>query len=199
MNHLMAAVMAPTQSSDEETGGSPPAEGDDGFDRFLREHHAALIAFLARRAGDEDAKDIAQEAMVRLMRYRAQPADQLRPLMYRIALNVLNDRGRRDSTRQASAHVSLDQDFLGLASSEPSHDQRIAYEQELALVRAAILQLPERCRQVYLLNRIEGMSYSQIASHCGISVKAVEKHIGKALGLLRLKLKQSGISREDRA
>ncbi|HEY5805261.1 MAG TPA: sigma-70 family RNA polymerase sigma factor [Lysobacter sp.] len=199
MSQLLAAVMTPLQPQDEAAAEAVGGAGGDGFDQFLREHQAALIAFLARRAGDEDAKDIAQEAMVRLMRYRSQPADQLRPLMYRIALNVLNDRGRRDSTRQASAHVSLDQDFLGLASSEPSHDQRIAYEQELALVRAAILQLPERCRQVYLLNRIDGMSYSQIASHCGISVKAVEKHIGKALGLLRLKLKQSGISREDQA
>ncbi len=197
VNDAMVEAMAPSPPRDEEAVTAAPGADGDGFDQFLREHQAALIGFLARRAGDEDAKDIAQEAMVRLMRYRAQPAEQLRPLMYRIALNVLNDRGRRDSTRQASAHVSLDQDFPGLASSEPSHDQRIAHEQELALVRAAILQMPERCRQVYLLNRIEGMSYSQIASHCGISVKAVEKHIGKALGLLRLKLKQSGISRED--
>jgi RNA polymerase sigma factor (sigma-70 family) len=199
VSDAMAEAMLPSPPREDELVTAAPAADGDGFDQFLREHQAPLIAFLARRAGDEDAKDIAQEAMVRLMRYRSQPADQLRPLMYRIALNVLNDRGRRDSTRQASAHVSLDQDFLGLASSEPSHDQRIAHEQELALVRAAILQMPERCRQVYLLNRIEGMSYSQIASHCGISVKAVEKHIGKALGLLRLKLKQSGLSREDQS
>lgn len=197
MNQSLAAVMTPTPSSDEEAGAPQAGADDDVFEQFLREHQGALKAFLARRVGDDDAQDIAQEAMVRLMRYRMQPAEQLRPLMYRIALNVLNDRGRRDSTRQASAHVSLDQDFMSLASSEPSHDQRIAHEQELVLVRAAILQLPERCRQVYLLNRIDGLSYSQIANHCGISVKAVEKHIGKALSLLRLKLKQSGLSRED--
>jgi RNA polymerase sigma-70 factor (ECF subfamily) len=38
------------------------------------------------------------------------------------------------------------------------------------------------------LNRIEGMSYTEIAEHCGISVKAVEKHISKALRLLRERL-----------
>jgi len=51
---------------------------------------------------------------------------------------------------------------------------------------------------VYLLNRIDGLSYSQIAQHCGISVKAVEKHIGKALSLLRSKLKREGVDREER-
>ncbi|RNF81704.1 RNA polymerase sigma factor [Montanilutibacter psychrotolerans] len=171
---------------------------DDGFERFLREHRDALVGFLARRAGEEDAKDIAQESMVRLMRYRAQPPEQLKLLMYRIALNVLNDRGRRQQTRQAGAHVSLDEDYDNLPSGEASHDQRVAHQQELVLVRAAILQLPERCRQVYLLNRLEGMSYSEIARHCGISVKAVEKHIGKALAQLRLKLKQAGMAAMER-
>lgn len=192
------AVMAPSQTPEDEAPTAPPER--DAFERFLREHHSVLAAFLARRTGEEDAKDVVQETMVRLMRYRTQPPEQLRPLMFRIAINVLNDRGRRDYARQASAHVSLDQDFFdGLASSEPSHDQRISHQQELALVRASILQLPDRCRQVYLLNRIQGMSYSQIASHCGISVKAVEKHIGKALGLLRAKLKAGGLDRGERA
>ena len=65
-------------------------------------------------------------------------------------------------------------------------------------MRAAILQLPLRCRQVYLLNRIDGMSYPQIASHCDISVKAVEKHIGKALTMLRLRLRAGHAHGGDR-
>lgn len=178
--------------------GAHSGEGGDGFDRFLREHRSILVAWLSRRVGEDDAQDVAQEAFVRLMRYRAQPVEELRPLMYRIAINVIHDRGRRDSTRQVFAHVSLDQDFVGLPSLEPAHETRLEHEQELALVRAAILKLPERCRQVYLLNRIDGLSYSQIAQHCGISVKAVEKHIGKALSLLRSKLKREGVDREER-
>ncbi len=192
------SAMVPHRPSDEDTPGAM-VEGDDGFDNFVREHRAMLVAYLSRRIGEDDAQDVAQETLVRLMRYRAQPVEQLRPLMYRIAINVIHDRGRRDSTRQVFAHVSLDQDFVGLPSLEASHDQRIEHEQELVLVRAAILQLPERCRQVYLLNRIEGLSYSQIAQHCGISVKAVEKHIGKALSLLRAKLRQEGVDREGRS
>jgi RNA polymerase sigma factor (sigma-70 family) len=168
-------------------------QDDDHFIVFLREHREPLIAFLRKSAAThEDAQDIAQETMMRMLRYRDQPAEALKILMYRIAINALNDRGRRQKTRHAPEHVSLDEDYHALPSQEPTHDQRVATEQELALVRAAIMQLPMRSRQIYLLNRINGMSYTQIARHCGISVKAVEKNIGRALALLRARMKDSG-------
>ena len=163
--------------------------GEADFTRFVREHEPALVSFLCARIHVEDAKDIAQESLLRLMRYRNHPPAQLKPLMYRIALNTLNDHGRRLRARHAALHESLDDDSHGVPSGELAHDQRLANEHELARVRAAILQLPVRCRQVYLLNRIEGMSYPQIAGHCEISVKAVEKHIGKALTMLRVRLR----------
>ncbi len=181
---------------EDSTAANPPAAAgaqDDHFVAFLRDHREALVAFLRKSAAShEDAQDIAQETMMRMLRYRDQPADALKILMYRIAINALNDRGRRQKTRHAPEHVSLDEDYHALPSLEPSHDQRVATEQELALVRAAIMQLPMRSRQVYLLNRINGMSYTQIARHCGISVKAVEKNIGRALALLRARMKESG-------
>lgn len=164
------------------------ARGGDGFETFVRLHHAALVGFLARRCSEEDAKDIAQEAMVRLMRYRDQPPEKLKLLMYRIALNALLDSGRQQTSRQAGAHVSLDPEFEALPSAEPPHEQRVDHQQQLDRVRAAIMRLPTRCREIYLLNRIEGMSYTQIARHCHISVGAVEKNISRALHLLRIHL-----------
>lgn len=161
---------------------------EDDFETFVRAHREPLLGFLRKRGADEDAGDVLQETLIRLMRYRSQPPEQLRPLMYRIGLNVLADRGRRLQSRQADAHVSLDGDFDALPSSELAHEQRIDHQQALQQVRAAILQLPPRCRQVYLLNRIEAMSYPQIARHCDISVKAVEKHVSRALRLLRASL-----------
>lgn len=172
---------------------TPGPEGivatDGGFEHFVREHRPMLIAFLRRRVSDDDAQDVAQETMVRLMRYDGQPREALRPLMYRIGLNVLADRGRRDASRLAHAHVSLGDDELALPSMEPTQDERVAHQQALVAVRTAILRLPPRCREVYLLNRIEGMSYTEISRHCSISVKAVEKHVGKALSVLRVHLR----------
>jgi RNA polymerase sigma-70 factor (ECF subfamily) len=176
--------MPATMAIDHVQAGPPR----DGFDAFVRVNQPQLVAFLRRRVPDCDAQDAAQETMVRLMRYRAQPDEQLRSLMYRIGLNVLNDRGRRDASRQAHAHVSLGEEFLSLPSLEPAQDERLGRLQAIQALRAAMLRLPPRCREVYLLNRVEEMSYSEIARHCGISVKAVEKNISRALGLLRTHL-----------
>ena len=157
------------------------------FERFVSDQRAALLGFLRRLTHcDADAEDIAQESFLGLVRYReSEPVEAWRPLLFRIALNAFNDRRRRGATRADAVHISLGDEAMDLPSSDVPHEKRIADQQELALIRETILQLPDRCRQVYLLNRIEGMSYTQIARHCDISVKAVEKHITKALATLR--------------
>ncbi|KRF02094.1 hypothetical protein ASG87_11465 [Frateuria sp. Soil773] len=170
------------------------AEGAGRFERFLGEQREALVGFLRHRTASEaDAQDAAQESMVRLMRYRErQPVEAWKPLLYRIAINVVHDQARRRQSRHGESHQPLDEEVCELPADEPTHEQRVAGEQELAVIRELILRLPERCRQVYLLNRIEGMSYSEIARHCGISVKAVEKHVAKALVALRKGLGERG-------
>lgn len=165
------------------------------FELFLAEQHEPLVAFLRHRTTSEaDARDAAQESMVRLVRYRdREPAGAWKPLLYRIAINAARDQARRHRHRHADAHCSIDDVGATLAATEPTHEQRVDTERELALIRELIFRLPERCRQVYLLNRIEGMSYSEIARHRGISVKAVEKHVAKALKFLRQGLGERGL------
>lgn len=157
------------------------------FERFVSDQRAALLGFLRRLTQCEaDAEDIAQESFLSLVRYReSEPVEAWRPLLFRIALNAFNDRSRRGAARADGAHLSLSDEIVDLPSSDVPHEKRISDQQELLLIRDTILQLPDRCRQIYLLNRIEGLSYTQIASHCGISVKAVEKQITKALATLR--------------
>jgi len=159
------------------------------FEHFVGEQREALVRFLHRRTrSQDDAEDIAQESLTRLIRYRSHAPDTWGALLYRIALNALNDRGRRAASRHDAQHFSLDDEAMELASAEPSHEQRTASEQDLVALQRALLRLPGRCRQIYLLNRIEGMTYAEIAEHCSISVKAVEKHVSRALHLLRERL-----------
>lgn len=156
----------------------------NGFDDFSREHYQALMQFLRRRVRcEEDAKDAAQETLMRLLRYRhTEPESSWKPLLYRIATNVVSEQFRRAGARHASQHVPYDD--LDLASDAPAQDEMIDQQQREAWLRAAILALPPRCRQVYLLSRMQGMSYIQISNHCGICVKTVEKHISQALAAL---------------
>jgi RNA polymerase sigma factor, sigma-70 family len=169
-----------------EEGTRKPDSADEhgSFDDFVREYRRPLASFMVKRgASMDEANDLVQETMMKLMRYRDQSADVWRILLYRIAINAFNDHLRRRRTDPVHGAVAMDD--IELPSHDLSHEHRIAVERELQLVRRGVAALPKRCRQVYLLNRIDGLSYSQIARHCGISVKAVEKSMTRALGLLR--------------
>ena len=158
-----------------------------GFDRFLREHREALLRFLRQRtATEEDAQDAVQESMARLMRYQnGQSAEGLKALLYRIAVNVAHDQQRRAQRRHRGEHMPLDEALHVLPSAEPPLDEQMATRQELAVIAGVIESLPSRCREIYVLSRIEGMKNAEIANFCGISLKAVEKQMTRAMAAIR--------------
>lgn len=169
---------------------------DSSFEDFYNAHHHELVRYLkARGASRDDAQDVAQESLIKIVRYQEQPAHVLKILLYRIALNGLCDLRRRGTSRLDSSHVDVDDEKTQIPCDLPQPEHYAENQQELARVRDAISRLPERCREVYLLNRVDGMSYSDISRHFGISVKTVEKHIGKALSSLREQLSTGTVSR----
>ena len=157
------------------------------FERFVEERREGLTRFLINLgAHGEDARDIVQEGMLRLLRYRnTSPPDEWTPLSYRIVLNLHRDWQRRNAVRGTAALAGRDAEDEAASPFAESPEQRAIHHQQLAMVRVAIESLSPRCREVYLLNRLNGLTYPAIAIHCGISVKAVEKHISNALRELR--------------
>lgn len=154
----------------------------------IRRYHDSLIHFLRQRLRvPDDALDVAQETYIRLLQY--QNSTQVRSpasMLFRIAINVANDLGRADKARHLSDQCPVD--AVELASDQPSAERQLSAAQDLAVLRAAIAGLPPRCRQVFLLSRVRQMTYPQIARHCGISVKMVEKHISHALAICMQKV-----------
>lgn len=163
---------------------------DEGFEAFLREEREALLKFLrTRMPTEEDAQDAAQESLIRMMRYRdSEPAEAWKRLLYRIAVNVAHDQHRYARSHHATGHVSYEEALDTAPAKEPAQDEHLIQQQELAAVTEVILSLSPRCQEIFLLNRIEGMTYAQVAETCGISLKAVEKHMTKALAALRRQL-----------
>lgn len=147
----------------------------------IRKHHDSLIRFLRRRLNiAEDANDVAQEAYIRMMKYEgSRDIKSPSAMLYRIAVNVANDHGRAAQVRAASSHVQIDD--YELVSDVPSVERDISARQDLDQLLDVIDALPPKCKQVFLLSRARGMTYPQIAAHCGISVKMVEKQISRAL------------------
>ena len=154
------------------------------FERFVRECVPLLERFLGRlRVRDDDVEDVAQESVARLLRYRdSEPPEAWTALLYRIAINVVRDRARRDSHAPRGDASGTDPDAI---ANDDSPEQHASDQQALARVRTAILGLAPRCRAVYLMHRVEGLSYPEIARRCGISTKAVEKQMSLALRALR--------------
>jgi RNA polymerase sigma-70 factor (family 1) len=133
-------------------------------------------------------KDILQDVFVTLYTRRHElPADLnimgylTNAVKYKVS-NLLRDRLSKETH-----HLCILQSEQGTTFS-----QSVPYEHtELKnRIRASIDTLPEKCRQAFMLNHYGSMSYKDIAQEMGISVKTVEKHIGKALQVLRAALNE---------
>ena len=158
---------------------------------IVRRNHGALIKFLRRRLSiADDAEDVAQETYIRMMRYEGSSELQSpSAMLFRIAVNVANDHGRTALARRASKHTAIE--GVELATEMPSPERSVLADQTLDLLLATIESLPPKCKQVFLLSRASDMTYPEIAAHCGISVKMVEKHISRAIAACLEKVEES--------
>jgi RNA polymerase sigma-70 factor (ECF subfamily) len=160
--------------------------------RTIARYHKSLLRFLRQRLRvKEDAADVAQETYIRMMQYEGARDIQSPPsMLFRIAINVTNDLRRSEQSRRVAGQCSID--GLELLSDCPGPDRQLAAGQELELLYRVIEDLPPKCRHVFLLSRVQRMTYPEIARHCGISVKMVEKHISRALAVCMKRVGGSG-------
>jgi RNA polymerase sigma-70 factor (ECF subfamily) len=99
----------------------------------------------------------------------------------RLAINRLK--------RRSISPVSREELFPESAASQgPGVEAQVIARQELDILQEAIAQLPQGCRAVLLLRKIELLSHKQIADRLGIAVSTVEKQHARALRLLRNEL-----------
>jgi RNA polymerase sigma factor (sigma-70 family) len=148
----------------------------------------ALRAFFSRRANANDVEDLVQEVLLRIQ--KRQPGavvTNVEGYLFEVAANVLIDRGRRDRTRRRSDHCELQEIHHPVDDMSP--ERVLQGREKMARAMAALNELPERTRQVFILVRFEEMSYKRVAQRLGVSVSAVEKHVMKALRHLHARLR----------
>ncbi|WP_184720746.1 RNA polymerase sigma factor [Caulobacter sp.] len=148
----------------------------------------ALRAFFSRRAHAADVEDLVQEVLLRIQ--KRQPGavvSNVEGYLFEVAANVLIDRGRRDKTRRRSDHCELQEIHHPVDDMSP--ERVLQGRERMARAMAALNELPERTRRVFILVRFEEMSYKLVAQRLGVSVSAVEKHVMKALKHLHERLR----------
>jgi RNA polymerase sigma-70 factor (ECF subfamily) len=156
------------------------------FAGLYRATLAPLRRYLRRLLGNAtDAEDVAHDAYLRVYpKVKDQTATIPEAVLYttahRLAINRLK---RRSITPISSSEPSVHS-----ASAEPGVVQQVMARQELQQLESAIAQLPEGCRAVLLLRKIELMSHQEIAQRLAITVSTVEKQHARALRLLHLAL-----------
>jgi RNA polymerase sigma factor (sigma-70 family) len=127
----------------------------------------------------EDADDLIQEAFLRLQVYcREHTVEQPEAFLVRTALNLSTDQARYDR-RQRLDYGVLEK--LALVDPSPSPDAVYAGQKRLLHWKRGLAALSPRRREVFLLNRLEGYSFPQIAERLGISLSMVEKHAARAV------------------
>ena len=130
---------------------------------------------------EEAAADAVQEVWVRLIRLKPRgTVDNPRAYLYQVAANVARDRIRENQRR--GRIITQDTGVVEVTKSpEPDPEASAMATQRLGLLSAAVDELPPRCREVFLMSRIDGLANSEIAQRLGITRNAVEKNIIRAM------------------
>lgn len=167
---------------------------------LFERHGTALRRFLARRFRDaSDVEDIAQEAWVRMHRIEDPSSlDNARAFLFQTAANLAVDHLRRVGLERQHFDADADPEIED-ASDGDSPERSVDAGQQLALVDAAIRELPSRCRQAFVMHRTRDMTYPEIARELGVSTSMVEKYVIQALKHCRRRLEAGNRTLATRA
>ena len=144
---------------------------------FDKEGWRELLRRVTRRThAHADAEDLLHSAWLRLERYKAQhTVENPQAFLVRTAVNIGIDDSRHDRLLPQERG-----DHAEIASDAPLQDEVIVARARLERVKEGLAKLTPRTREVFLMHRIDGMKYREIAQALGISQSAVEKHIARA-------------------
>lgn len=145
-----------------------------------------LMQYFRRRVRNEaEIEDMVQDVFTRMVaRDGGEPVEHLSGYILKTASSVLADWGRRQASRGAGLHVAFEPEQHGREEIDP--ERILKGKEDFHAATAALLGLPERTRTVFILRRLDGRKYRDIAAHLGISVSAVEKHMIRAVHALSL-------------
>jgi RNA polymerase sigma factor (sigma-70 family) len=169
-----------------------PAADDATFLADLdRRYRAPLNRYFVKRIREAyDVDDLVQEVFIRLVRQAAiESVEQIDSYVFQTAANVIRDRARRHAARHHRQHDALSESDL--PTNDLSPERVLLGTEELARAIAALEELPDTARRVFVLRRYEGMRFEQIAAHLGMTVSGVRWHMAQAKAHVARRLEQT--------
>lgn len=154
------------------------------YRQIFKEYYRPVRNFIYYKCGDTDqAEDIIQDVFLKLWETRDHIDKRtVKAYLYTIAHNLTINYLKKQQLKYAFRKTpSVDRDY----DTPEKEAEMTEYGEKLQRVLA---ELPAGGREVFLMNRLEDLTYNEIAERLGLSVKAIEKRMSKVLRILRDKL-----------
>jgi RNA polymerase sigma factor (sigma-70 family) len=142
----------------------------------------AQLLLMRRGASVDDAEDLVQEAFVRLQAYGQKQAVEVQEaFLMRTAVNASIDHARR---KRRAPFDPREVDYSTVADRAPAQDDALRARQRLQRVQLGLARLSPKARRILLAQRIDGLSYAEIAAQEGMKRRAVEQQVARAVDFL---------------
>lgn len=151
------------------------------FRNVFDSYYESIRSFAYYKTGDVAlADDIVQDTFLRLWDKRQSVRNEtVKALLYTIATNIITTHYRHKKVSYKFEAASPDYE-------QPDEADALLRQNELnAALQSTIENLPDNLRTVFLMNRIESLTYAEIADRLGLSVKAIEKRMSEAIRLIK--------------
>lgn len=160
-------------------------KADSDFEQLFKAHYKLLYNAANKILDDRDAsEDVVQDVFLKLWSKKDELTiiQSFKSYLYKATINTsLNYLQRKKNIIRLQDATEQSETVL--------MEDNIHLKQLETKITDTINSLPPKCKIIFVLSRYEGMKYQQIADHLDISIKTVENQMGKALQILREKLK----------
>ena len=155
-----------------------------GIEELSRRYNVALLRYFVRRGiGQQDAQDLVQDVFTRLSRRDAlDNVGSVDGYLFATAANIAFDFFRGNKVRRDNPATGFVEAIQCTADFSP--ERLLEGRQELACIVAALKEMPERMRNIFILARLENLPRAEIAQRLGISKSLVEQQIVLATACL---------------
>ncbi|HWV61192.1 MAG TPA: sigma-70 family RNA polymerase sigma factor [Sphingopyxis sp.] len=151
--------------------------------REILPHEGDVRAWLRRALNPEDLEDVIQEAYCQIASLeKIDHIRNARGYFFTTARNIVLMRLRRARIVRIESVTEIES--LNIVGDEPSPERVAAARRELDRIRQLIEGLPDRCRRIFELRKIEGVSQREIAERLGVTEHIVENDVTKGLKLI---------------
>ncbi|HRI83071.1 MAG TPA: RNA polymerase sigma factor, partial [Opitutaceae bacterium] len=154
------------------------------FSEEVYPHEGQLRGYLRRRYPRvHDVDDVVQESFLRIWKARlARPILSAKTFLFQIARHLVVDKVRRERAGRTESIEDLT--LLKVMDDRPDPYELLGYHEKVAIVAGALAELPERCREVFILRKFKGVPQREIAFKLRIAEGTVESQLARGMKLM---------------